>query len=101
MPGSYVPAEKAIIGLTDRILTRLSTRESISKASSAFMLDLQQTSFVLRNTTERSLVVLDELGKGTEAHDGAGVFCGVINHLVQRGAKTVSPISHWLACILS
>ncbi|GAA5820731.1 hypothetical protein JCM3770_005267 [Rhodotorula araucariae] len=84
--GCFVPAEEALIGLTDRILTRVSTRESITRGASAFMIDLQQISFALRNLTPRSLLVLDEFGKGTEANDGAGLFCGVIEHLVALGA---------------
>ncbi|GJN92911.1 hypothetical protein Rhopal_005953-T1 [Rhodotorula paludigena] len=84
--GCFVPAEEALIGLTDRILTRISTRESITRGSSAFMIDLQQVSFALRNLTPRSLFILDEFGKGTEPNDGAGLFCGVVKHLLELGA---------------
>ncbi|GAA6033865.1 hypothetical protein JCM8097_000376 [Rhodosporidiobolus ruineniae] len=83
--GCFVPAEEATIGLTDRILTRVSTRESITRGASAFMIDLQQVSFLLRNLTPSSLVLLDEFGKGTEPDDGAGLFCGVVEELVGRG----------------
>ncbi|GAA5854993.1 hypothetical protein JCM9279_005715 [Rhodotorula babjevae] len=83
--GCFVPAEDALVGLTDRIMTRVSTRESITRGSSAFMIDLQQIAFALRNLTPRSLLVLDEFGKGTEADDGAGLFCGVIEHLLGLG----------------
>ena len=65
---SYVPADSAEIGLTDKILTRISTRESVSKVSSAFMIDLQQISLALTLATPRSLLVIDEFGKGTEAY---------------------------------
>ncbi|GAA5933957.1 hypothetical protein JCM10213_008486 [Rhodosporidiobolus nylandii] len=85
--GCFVPADSAIIGLTDRILTRVSTRESVTRGASAFMIDLQQVSFLLRNATPSSLILLDEFGKGTEADDGAGLFCGVIEHLVNLGAN--------------
>ncbi|GAA5944527.1 hypothetical protein JCM3775_003284 [Rhodotorula graminis] len=83
--GCFVPAEDALIGLTDRLMTRVSTRESVTRGSSAFMIDLQQIAFALRNLTPRSLLVLDEFGKGTEADDGAGLFCGVIEHLLGLG----------------
>ncbi|GAA6004146.1 hypothetical protein JCM10207_002453 [Rhodosporidiobolus poonsookiae] len=83
--GCFVPAEKAIIGLTDRILTRVSTRESVTRGSSAFMIDLQQISFALRNLTRSSLLVVDEFGKGTEADDGAGLFVGVVEWLSSLG----------------
>ncbi|KAL4267599.1 DNA mismatch repair MutS family protein [Pleurotus pulmonarius] len=84
--GCFVPAELATLGIVDKILTRVSTRESVSKAQSSFMIDLNQVSLALRNCTARSLVLLDEFGKGTLSTDGAGLFCGVIHHLLSRGA---------------
>lgn len=84
--GSFVPAERAKIGLTDKILTRISTRESVSRIQSAFMIDLQQISVGLNQATHRSLVIIDEFGKGTESYDGAGLAAGVFEHLLQRGA---------------
>ncbi|KAF8938585.1 MutS protein msh5 [Dissophora ornata] len=82
--GSFVPAESAVIGLTDKILTRLQTRETVSSIQSAFMTDLQQVTLALKLATKRSLVVLDEFGKGTTSTDGAGMFCGVIEHFAKR-----------------
>ncbi|TVY50120.1 MutS protein-like protein [Lachnellula occidentalis] len=76
--GSFVPAERATIGLTDKILTRIATRESVSKNQSAFMIDLQQIALATTLATHRSLVVIDEFGKGTNAHDGAGLSCGIL-----------------------
>ncbi|GAA5961736.1 hypothetical protein JCM3765_000494 [Sporobolomyces pararoseus] len=86
--GSFVPADKALVGLTDRIMTRVSTKESITRGSSAFMIDLQQISYMLRNCTSRSLLIIDEFGKGTDSNDGAGLFCGVIETLLQLGRNT-------------
>jgi DNA mismatch repair protein MSH5 len=80
--GSFVPAERATIGITDKILTRISTRESISKVQSAFMIDLQQASLALNLATHRSLLIIDEFGKGTDSKDGAGLACGVLEHLL-------------------
>lgn len=71
--GSFVPAERATIGLTDKILTRIWTRESVSRAQSAFMIDLQQMSLALSLTTRRSLIIIDEFGKGTESY-GRSLF---------------------------
>ncbi|BFZ65463.1 chaperone ATPase hsp78 [Saitoella coloradoensis] len=85
--GSYVPAESATIGLTDKILTRIQTRESVSKMQSAFMIDLQQISLALRAATRRSLLIIDEFGKGTESTDGAGLFCGVLDWLLRLGEE--------------
>ena len=64
--GSFVPAKSALIGLTDRIFTRVSSKESVSKGLSTFMIDLNQVSAAVRCSTERSLIILDEFGKGTE-----------------------------------
>ncbi|KAF8073753.1 DNA mismatch repair protein MutS [Lyophyllum atratum] len=101
---TFVPAESATLGIVDKIFTRISTRESVSRVQSAFMIDLNQVSLALRNCTARSLVLLDEFGKGTlstgsyfASHlafsglrsfctDGAGLFCGVLKHLLARGA---------------
>jgi len=65
--GSFVPAETATIGLTDRILTRIWTRETVSKAQSAFMIDLQQIASAIALATRRSLILIDEFGKGTDS----------------------------------
>ncbi|KAF2447466.1 mismatch repair protein 5 [Karstenula rhodostoma CBS 690.94] len=80
--GSYVPAESAKIGLTDRILSRVTTRETVSRTQSAFMIDLQQISQALSLATPRSLLIIDEFGKGTDSSDGAGLACAVFNHLI-------------------
>ncbi|KAJ3802460.1 muts domain V-domain-containing protein [Lentinula aff. detonsa] len=82
--GCFVPAEAATLGIVDKIFTRISTRESVSKVQSAFMIDLNQVSLALRNCTGRSLILLDEFGKGTLPTDGAGLLCGVIKHLLSR-----------------
>ncbi|KAJ3525628.1 hypothetical protein NM688_g8376 [Phlebia brevispora] len=98
--GCFVPAKSAIL-----VFTRIQTRESVSRVQSAFMIDLNQVSLALRNATARSLVLLDEFGKGTQASgapppscvyhcglklarlpDGAGLFCGLLTHLLARGA---------------
>jgi DNA mismatch repair protein MSH5 len=83
--GSFVPADRAVIGLTDKILTRISTMESVSKVQSAFMIDIQQISLALNLATHRSLLIIDEFGKGTDAKDGAGLTCGVLKHLLSLG----------------
>ena len=83
--GCFVPADDAKISLTDKILTRISTRESASRIQSAFMIDLQQISVALNQATRRSLVIIDEFGKGTDSYDGAGLAAGVFEHLLKRG----------------
>ena len=83
--GSFVPAESAKIGLTDKILSRVTTRETVSRAKSAFMIDLQQISLALNLATRRSLLIVDEFGKGTDASDGAGLACAVMEYLLSLG----------------
>ncbi|KAK2626882.1 hypothetical protein QTJ16_004057 [Diplocarpon rosae] len=85
--GSYVPAQKATIGLTDKILTRIATRESVSRNQSAFMIDIQQIALALTLATKRTLLVIDEFGKGTSASDGAGLCCGVFDYLLSLGGN--------------
>jgi DNA mismatch repair protein MSH5 len=83
--GSFVPAEAATIGLTDKLMTRIATRESVARDQSAFMIDLQQIALSLTMATHRSLVIIDEFGKGTNAHDGAGLSCGVLEYFLNLG----------------
>lgn len=63
--GCFVPANTAIVGLTDKILTRITTRETVSKFQSAFIIDLQQVTLAMNLATNRSLIIIDEFGKGT------------------------------------
>ncbi|KAI5805773.1 muts domain V-domain-containing protein [Geopyxis carbonaria] len=84
--GSFVPATEAVIGLTDCLLTRLQTRESVTRIQSAFLIDLEQISLSLRLATHRSLVIIDEFGKGTDSADGAGLACATFEALLARGS---------------
>ncbi|KAF8608257.1 hypothetical protein BDV93DRAFT_486860 [Ceratobasidium sp. AG-I] len=85
--GCFVPAQSARLGIVDKIFTRVQTREGVSKLQSSFMIDLAQVSLALRNSTSRSIIVMDEFGKGSLSTDGAGLFAGVIIHLLKRGDK--------------
>jgi DNA mismatch repair protein MSH5 len=78
--GSYVPADRATIGVTDRLLTRVSTRESVSRSESAFSIDLRQAAFTMKFATRKSLVLIDEFGKGTGTQNGAGLLAALLNH---------------------
>ncbi|KAJ5915628.1 DNA mismatch repair protein MutS core [Penicillium verhagenii] len=80
--GSFVPADNAELGITDKILTKINTQESVSKIQSTFMSDLQQVSLCLKQATSKSLVLIDEFGKGTNETDGIGLACGVFEHLL-------------------
>lgn len=85
--GCFVPAEKAYIGITDRILTRIATRESVAKNESAFSIDLRQVAFAMNFATRKSLVLIDEFGKGTNSLDGAGLVTAVLDHFTSLGPE--------------
>jgi DNA mismatch repair protein MSH5 len=85
--GSFVPAESAVVGYTDRILSRIQTKETVSKAESAFTHDLIQVNLALANATPRSIVLLDEFGKGTATSDGIALLCGTLEHFADRAER--------------
>lgn len=85
--GGFVPADSARIGLTDKILSRVTTRETVSHYQSSFMLELQQISLALSLVTRRSLLLIDEFGKGTASSDGAGLACAVMEYLLNLGSE--------------
>ncbi|KAI1770907.1 muts domain V-domain-containing protein [Hypoxylon cercidicola] len=85
--GCFVPADRARIGITDRILTRIATRESVAKNESAFSIDLRQVAFAMNFATRRSLVLIDEFGKGTNSLDGAGLVTAVLDHFTSLGPE--------------
>ncbi|KAI5865014.1 muts domain V-domain-containing protein [Durotheca rogersii] len=85
--GCFVPAAGARIGITDRILTRIATRESVARDESAFSIDLRQVSFAMNFATHRSLVLIDEFGKGTNSMDGAGLVAAVLDHFTSLGPE--------------
>lgn len=83
--GSFVPADGAVIGVTDKILTRISTRESVCRTESAFAIDLKQVAQTMRCSTPQSLVLIDEFGKGTNPDDGAGLLAAMLDHFLAQG----------------
>ena len=85
--GSFVPCERARISLTDRILTRISSTETVSAPQSAFALDLQQMSRMLRLHTSRSLCLVDEFGKGTMPVDGIALLAATVKHFAAAHHK--------------
>ncbi|WOO84537.1 DNA mismatch repair protein MSH5 [Vanrija pseudolonga] len=93
--GSFVPAAAAEIGICDKIFTRVQTRESASRTGSAFMIDLSQVSQALRGCTSRSLLILDEFGKGTISTDGAGLLAGGIEYLIQGPRPRTVVLTHY------
>ena len=79
--GSFVPARRARIGLVDRVLTRVGASDNLSRGESTFMVEMKETANVLRRARRRSLVVLDEIGRGTSTYDGLAIAWAVAEHL--------------------
>lgn len=88
--GSFLPAAEAEIGLVDRIFTRIGASDDLSKGQSTFMVEMNETALILNNATERSLVILDEIGRGTSTFDGLSIAWSVAEHLHDViGARTL------------
>lgn len=85
--GSYVPATCATIGLTDRILTRIATRETVINDESAFLVDLKQAAFSMNFATRRSLLLIDEFGKGTNTESGSALFAAYLTYFLDLGME--------------
>jgi DNA mismatch repair protein MSH5 len=83
--GSFVPATQAVIGLTESILTCISPRESMSGGESAFARDMKQAALSTRASTPKSLILIDEFGKGTNGDDGAGLLAALLDHYLSLG----------------
>ena len=90
--GSFVPASSATIGLVDRIFTRIGAREDIAAGQSTFMVEMVETANILNNATPRSLIILDEIGRGTSTYDGLSIAQAVAEYIHSYpglGAKTL------------
>ena len=88
--GSYIPASRATVGLVDRIFTRVGANDDLARGQSTFMVEMNETANILNNATPKSLIVLDEIGRGTSTFDGLSIAWAVAEHLHNSvGAKTL------------
>lgn len=89
--GSFIPAKKADIGIVDRVFTRVGASDRLYKGMSTFMVEMLETANILNNSTEKSLIILDEIGRGTSTFDGVSIAWAVVEyiHHKRQGAKTM------------
>ena len=90
--GSFVPAKEAHIPIVDRIFTRVGASDDLASGQSTFMVEMSETAYILRNATAKSLVILDEIGRGTSTFDGLAIAWAVVEYLCDKtksGAKTL------------
>ncbi|XP_075693889.1 DNA mismatch repair protein Msh3 [Rhinoderma darwinii] len=93
--GSYVPAEEVTVGVVDGIFTRMGAADSIYKGRSTFMEELSETSEILKQASPRSLVILDELGRGTSTHDGIAIAYATLEYIIREVTSLTLFVTHY------
>lgn len=96
--GSFIPVKKAKIGLVDKVFTRIGASDDLARGQSTFMVEMTETANILNNVTEKSLVILDEIGRGTSTYDGISIAWAVAEYLLNqknKNARTLFATHYW------
>jgi DNA mismatch repair protein MutS len=93
--GSFIPAKESILPIFDRIFTRIGASDDLSRGLSTFMVEMTETAYLLKNSTEKSLVVLDEIGRGTSTYDGMSLAQSILEYLVTTVKATTLFATHY------
>ncbi len=87
--GSFVPAEKALIGTVDKIFCRVGASDNLARGESTFLVEMHETAYILRNATQSSLIIMDEVGRGTSTADGISIAFAVLHRLLELRSKVL------------
>ncbi len=87
--GSYVPADSAVMGIHDKIFCRVGATDNLARGESTFLVEMMETSYILRNATKKSLIIMDEVGRGTSTQDGVSIAFAVMKKLISISAETL------------
>ena len=90
--GCFVPARSAIIGLVDRIFTRVGASDNLARGESTFLVEMNEAANILNNATRGSLILLDEIGRGTSTYDGLAIAWAIVEHLHANSALAARPL---------
>src|SRR6266496_2491944 len=87
--GSFIPAEEATFRITDQIFSRVGSNDDIATNCSTFMMEMKEISYIIQQANEKSLIIIDELGRGTSVEEGVGLCHAISEHLLKTGAFTL------------
>jgi DNA mismatch repair protein MutS len=93
--GSFVPAKRATIGIADQLFARVGASDELARGQSTFMVEMVETARILNTATDRSLVILDEIGRGTSTYDGLSLAWAIVEHLHERNRSRVLFATHY------
>jgi len=96
--GSFVPANEVKLGVCDKVFTRIGASDNLARGQSTFMVEMTETANILNNATDRSLVILDEIGRGTSTYDGISIAWSVAEYILTadgRKARTLFATHYW------